>query len=427
MKLFGLNISRERKSTISLDTLIRRLDAAYATGSGVSVTPETCMSSPTVHGIVTAATRRMKVTPVHVYRKVESNGRAAKERLPSHPVERLLQRPNRWQDGPSYWADAVSQYLRFGNHYAFISRGTTGPIRALLPFNPAAVDVKQHENWAVEYFAAGPGGDRQPVEPQRMFHVRGPARNGVKGDSPVMDLREAIGLEMAAERMGASLFGNDATPGMLFKFAQGSMGFKTDEERSAFVEEFQQRYGGRNRFRALLPPKGVEFDKSIPIENDKAQFLETRKYQRTVIAGAFGFPNHLVGDLEKGTFNNVEQQGISFNQNFMLPIVRSFETAMERDLLTDDDRRTGVIIRFNLDAALRGDFKSRQEGLKIQREAGVISANDWREGEGMNPIAPEDGGDEYWRQGPSGQSADGPAAGDGGAAEEDEEGDEDGV
>ena len=91
--------------------------------------------------------------------------------------------------------------------------------------------------------------------------------------------------------------------------------------------------------------------------------------------------------------------------NVVLPYVRIFEAAMERSLLTDEDRRNGVIIRFNVDAALRGDFLSRQQGLKIQREAGVINANDWRQHEGLNPISEEDGGEEFWRQGPSGQSA----------------------
>jgi hypothetical protein len=151
---------------------------------------------------------------------------------------------------------------------------------------------------------------------------------------------------------------------------------------------------------------------TIDIDNEKAQFLATRQYQRTVIAGAFGVPPHLVGDLSRGTFNNVEQQSLDFVINVVLPYARMLEAAMERSLLTPEDRRAGIIIRFNLDAALRGDFKSRQEGLNIQRQAGVINANDWREHEDMNPISEEDGGEEYWRKGPSGQSAEPPANGD---------------
>jgi phage portal protein BeeE len=129
-----------------------------------------------------------------------------------------------------------------------------------------------------------------------------------------------------------------------------------------------------------------------------------------VIAGAFGVPPHMVGDLSRGTFSNVEQQSLDFVIAVVLPYVRIFEAAMERALLTEEDRRAGVIIRFNVDAALRGDFRSRQEGLKIQREAGVISPNDWRDYEDMNPLTDEQGGNDYWRKGPSGQDAQAPGA-----------------
>jgi HK97 family phage portal protein len=205
--------------------------------------------------------------------------------------------------------------------------------------------------------------------------------------------------------MGSSLFGNGAMPGIIFNYAAGSAGHKTDEERKSFVDDFHAAYNKRGRFRAMLLPKGIEAGTPIEVQNEKAQFLETRQYQRTVIAGAFGVPPHLVGDLSKGTFNNVEHQNLAFTQQVILPYVRMFEAAMERDLLTDEDRRAGIVIRFNLEGALRGDFKTRQEGLKMQREAGVINANEWREMEGLNPISKRDGGEGYWQQGPSGQSA----------------------
>jgi hypothetical protein len=98
-------------------------------------------------------------------------------------------------------------------------------------------------------------------------------------------------------------------------------------------------------------------------------------------------------------------QATEFSTNVILPLGRMFEAAMEKDLLTDQDRSNGIIIRFNYDATIAADFKSRQEGQAIQRQNGIINANDWRENEGMNPISAADGGDEFWRQGPSGQSA----------------------
>jgi HK97 family phage portal protein len=168
------------------------------------------------------------------------------------------------------------------------------------------------------------------------------------------------------------------------------------------VDDFKKAFGGAKRFNAMLVPKGIEVRDPITVENDKAQFNESRKLQRTVIAGALGVPPHLVGDLDRATFNNVEQQDKDFTLNVIMPVVKSFESAFERDLLTEKDREDGIIIRFNMDSTLRADFKSRQEGLKIQREMGVINPDEWRELEGKNP-RPDDGGEEYWDQGPSGQ------------------------
>jgi HK97 family phage portal protein len=303
--------------------------------------------------------------------------------------------------------DSVSWLLRYGNFYAHKGRGVTGPIQRLVPLHPGSTKAEQSQDLRVTYKTTFQATSRTFL-PSEVHHVRLAARDGVVGDSPVMDSRQSIALEMAAEQFGASYFAGGAMPGIVFKYAEGSQGFPSDAERWAFLDAFQARYSKAGRFKAIFPPKGVELGTPIAVENDKAQFLQLRQLQRTIIAGAFGVPPHLVGDLSKGTFNNVEHQGIEFSTNVILPLARVYEAAMERDLLTDSDRSSGVIIRFNLDGGLRGDFLSRQQGLNIQRQAGVISANDWRETENMNPISPDDGGDEYWRQGPSGQDAGGP-------------------
>lgn len=392
-----MNWPWQRKETISLDTLIQRLEAVHATISGESVTPENCMRSPTVNAIVTAISRRLAASPVHVLRKTSVRGKENKERLPDHPVQRLLNAPNQWQSKVDYWLDAVSAFIRYGRYYAFKARGNTGPIRRLVPISPAAIQVEQDDNYDVTFRGKLASGEHRDFGFREIHSVRGPARDFLGGDSPVSDVKETIALEIAAEKFGATFFGNGAIPLMVFQLMQGFQNFKSKEEQDEFVESVRRALSGDNRHRALLLPKGMEVSDPIKVENDKAQFLETRKLQRTVIAGAFGVPPHFVGDLERATFNNVEQQDSDFVINVVLPVARSFEAAMERDLLTPRDRANGVIIRFNLDAIQRADFKSRQEGLKIQREAGVISANEWRDHEGMNPITDEDGGDDYIR------------------------------
>lgn len=359
------------------------------------VTPETCMESPTVHAIVTAVSRRLSVTPVHVYERTTSNGRESKKKLPNHPVAKLLDYPNKYQTRSDFWADAASTFVRWGRFYAFKSRGQTGPIQELIPLNPCNVNLTQDANWNVTAKITHSGGiEDYPLT--KLFHARGPGRNFYEGDSPIKDVARAIALEIAAEKFGTSFFNNGAVPLMVFKYMQGVQSFKSKEAEEQFISDFQRVLGGAKRHNAFLVPKGIEMGDPVKVENDKAQFLETRKYQRTVIAGALGVPPHMVGDLERATFNNVEQQDSDFTLNCILPVTQAFESAMERDLFTEEDYRAGRVIRFNLDSILRADFKSRQEGLQIQRLNGVISSDEWREIERLNPITGK-GGSEYWR------------------------------
>lgn len=402
MKILGWELTRaiaqglpEQKQHV-FDDVFARLIAAQQGAIG-SVTPETCMQAPTVQAIVTAITRRFAVTPIHVYRKTTKGGLDSKEKLPNHAVAKLLAYPNSFQTRVNYWQDASSWFARYGRYYCYKSRGTTGPIRQLIPMRPNNVTVKQDPTtWGLTY-EWGSGVDSQTYSASKVHHVRGPSRDGYTGDSPVNDVATAIALEIAAEKFGATFFTNGALPLLLFNFAAGSKGFKDRDEEKSFIEDFQSMFSGNKAHRAALLPKGMDKPTPVALDNDKSQFLETRKYQRTVIAGAWGCPPHLVGDLERATFNNVEQQDQDFTGNVIMPIGTCAEAAMERDLLTDEDVNSGVIIRFNFDSILRADFKSRQEGNKIQRDDGVISANEWREREGMNPISEGDGGNDYWR------------------------------
>ncbi len=398
MKLFGFNI--ERKADLTIDQVIQRLEAIFATSSGVAVTPTTCLESPTVQAIVNAISMRVATLPIHVYKKTVKDGRAIKEPQPSHPVAKLLANPNGWQTNVAYWLDAVSTTVRYGQFVAVKGRGITGPIRKLWPVLPSSVQWVQDDSLEVSARVTTASGKQRDYAMSDLHHVRGAARDFLNADSPVVLAREAIALEIAAQRFGANFFGNGAMPGLIFSYMQGTKGHMSAEQRSSFIRSFSENYGKTGRFKAVMLPQGIDKPEQLNIENDKAQFLETRKLQRSVIAGAFGVPPHLVGDLDRATFSNIEQQSSEFVEKVVLPYCRMFEAAIERDLLTAEDRSSGVIVRFNLDAALRADFKTRQEGMKIQREMGVVSANDWREREGMNP---REGGDEYWEQGPSGQ------------------------
>lgn len=387
MNLFKIFRRSETKDA-SFETVLRLLAAQM--GLSGSVTPDNCMRSPTVHAIVTAISRRLASTPVHVYQSSTSKGREVKEKLPNHPIAQLLRQPNEWQSRYDYWQDAASTYVRHGRYIAKIGRGTTGPIRRLYPVNPSGIEIKQDSaSLKVTFRHAN---EEWPFE--KVHFVRGPSRDFVSGDSPVSDVSTTIALEIAAEEFGSSFFSNGAVPLLVLRHMQGVKGFKTQEDEKKFVDDFQSAFSGNKRHRALLLPAGIETGDPVRIDNDKAQFLQTRQLQRTIIAGAFGVSPYHVGDLTSGKYNNVEQQSEDFTLNVIMPIAQSFESAMERDFLTPADRNAGLKIRFNLDAELRAAFIDRQTGLQIQLQNGVITPNDWREIEGRTPRT-DAGGDQF--------------------------------
>lgn len=398
MKLFNWGRKPEKK-VAQFEQILMRLIAAQEGIVGKMVTPDTALSSPTVLAIDTAISRRLSVTPIHVYQKGMKDGLETKEKLPNHPVAILLKKPNEWQTTADFFMDAASVWTRWGNFYAFKSQSGTGRTLALIPLHPSIVEPKLTDNRDFIYCVSEAGG-QVDYKPKKILHARGRAKNFFKGDSPVVEIQTAIMMEILAEKFGESFFRNGALPLQVFKYMEGFKPFKDEEEEKAFTKDFKEAFGGSKRFNAMLLPHGIESTDGPSVANDKAQFIESRKYQRTVIAGAFGVPPHFVGDLERATFNNVEQQTKDFTINVVLPVAKSFESAMERSLLSDEERDTGIIIRFNLDSVLRADFKSRQEGLQIQRLMGVINPNEWREVEGLNP---REGGNTYFEQGPSGQ------------------------
>ena len=404
MKLFSRWRKPEVKpevKTEQFEQVLMRLIAANE-GSVAGITPDSALASPTVHAIDTAISRRLSVTPVHVFKKTTNeNGLDIKTKMSNHPAAILLRNPNEWQTATDFWMDAASVWTRWGNFYAYKSQTGTGKTVALIPLNSRDVTPKLKDNKNFHY-SVNEGAETIDYSPNKILHARSRARNFYEGDSPITDIRTAIMMEILAEKFGESFFRNGAVPMQVFRYMEGFSAFETAEEEKKFVDDFKEAFSGSKRFNAMLLPHGIETADGPSVENDKAQFIESRKYQRTVIAGAFGVPPHLVGDLERATFNNVEQQDKDFTMNVILPVAKSFESALERSLLSEEDRETGIIIRFNLNSILRADFKSRQEGLQIQRLAGAINPNEWREIEGMNP---REGGDTYYEQGPSGQGS----------------------
>jgi HK97 family phage portal protein len=194
-------------------------------------------------------------------------------------------------------------------------------------------------------------------------------------------------MAIAAEDYGANFFANGANPGGVLEHPN------TLNDASKIRDTWEAIYRGKGAHRIAVLEEGLKFHQ-VGIPPDQAQFLETRRFQLNEIARIFRVPPHLIGDLEKATFSNIEMQSIEFVMHTVESWVIRLEQAMDMALLTPSERKK-FMIKFNLDGLLRGDYKTRMEGYSIGRQNGWLSANDIRALERMTPIPKEEGGDKY--------------------------------
>ena len=384
---------RRKKIQAQSNTLTTSEDLAQAlhaamqgpAKSGASVTPETAMRQATVYACVRIIAESIAHLPLAVFRRDGESRTPARDLRVYHL---LHDRPNEWQTSYELRELLAKDIELRGNGYARIVRNFRGEPDELL-YLPADTVMAQQDSrtLAVAYQYASPDGRTVTLRRDEVWHVRGMG-NGLAGMDPITCYRETVGDAIAQQEHGSRFFSNGAKPlGVLEVAAGTNIG---GPAQTALREDFNTLYAGNeNAHRTAVLPGGVTY-KPVSISNENAQFLESRAFTRTEICGLFRVPPHKVGDLSRATFSNIEHQALEFVTDCLLPRLVRWEQAIGRDLLDDPD----LFAKFNVSALLRGDFKSRQEGLQIQRRNGVISANEWRALEEFNPRT-DDGGNAY--------------------------------
>lgn len=351
--------------------------------SGVSVNAKTAMRFAPVFACIRVLAESVGQLPFHLY---ERDG-SAKLKAAGHRLYGLLHdAPNGYQTSQE-WREMMIAHLGLrGNFYCFINR-IRGEVRELLPLNPDSVEPKQDENYNVVYHVKFANGSEDVLPANDVFHVRLMSYDGLKGLSPITQARESIGLGMATEKFGSLLFKNGAKPGGILSTEQGLK----QEQIELIRKAWDASHGGNdNAHKAAILQGGLKWT-SIGMTSDDAQFLETRKYQRSEIAGIFRVPPHMIGDLEKATFSNIEQQSLDFVIHSLMPWLTRIEQRVNLQLLQPKERGR-YYAKLNQSALLRGDMKSRSEFYTRLQQAGALSPNEIRELEDMNP---RDGGDIY--------------------------------
>ena len=226
------------------------------------------------------------------------------------------------------------------------------------------------------------------LKPSDVLHIPGLGFDGLVGYSPIAMAKNAIGMAIACEEFGAKFFANGAAPSGVLEHPG------TIKDPARVRDAWQSQFGGSsNSGKVAVLEEGMKYT-PISISPEQAQFLETRKFQINEIARIFRVPPHMVGDLEKSSFSNIEQQSLEFVKYTLDPWIIRWEQSMARVLLSLDERKD-LFIKFNLEGLLRGDYQSRMNGYSIARQNGWMSANDIRELENLDRIPAEQGGDLY--------------------------------
>ena len=233
---------------------------------------------------------------------------------------------------------------------------------------------------------------RVRLRPEDVLHIPGLGFDGLVGYSPIAMAKNAVGMTLACEEYGASFFENGATPGGVLEHP----GVLKDPAKVR--ESWHSVYGGsKNAGKVAVLEEGMKYQQ-IGIPPEEAQFLETRKFQIDEIARLYRIPPHMVGDLDKSSFSNIEQQSLEFVKYTLDPWVIRWEQSIQKALFLPQEKKE-YFVKMNVDGLLRGDYESRMKGYSIGIQNGFMCPNDIRRLESMDLIPVEEGGEYFLTNG----------------------------
>nr|DAT97699.1 MAG TPA: Portal [Caudoviricetes sp.] len=363
------------------------------TAAGKTVNERSAMQLTAVYACVRILAEGIAGLPLHLY-KCGKNG--SREKAVDHPLYFLLHdEPNPEMTSFVFRETLMTHLLLYGNCYCQIIRDGRGQVAALYPLMPNQMSVDRDEKGQLYYTYLRSGEEADTMKkgtvyllPEDVLHIPALGFDGLVGYSPIAMAKNSIGMGLACEEYGAKFFANGAAPSGVLEHPG------TIKDITRLRESWNAIYGGsKNAGKVAILEEGMHYS-PISISPNEAQFLETRKFQVDEIARIFHVPPHMIGDLERSTFSNIEQQSLEFVKYTLNPWVCRWEQALTRSLLSPKEKRE-YSIKFNVDGLLRGDYQSRMNGYAVGRQNGWMSANDIRELENLDHIPAEQGGDLY--------------------------------
>lgn len=345
--------------------------------NAAAVTPETALGIPAFAAAVNLLSNTISTLPIHTY---QPNGRGTDK--VNHQVNKLLQlRPNEYMSSCTFFATLQKDLCLYGNAYAQIVRSVNGTIMELWPLDASAVTMVTADDGSLVYRYRSP--KERIFKSKEVLHFKwSPQSCGLLGTSPIKQFAESLSIAILGQEAaqsyldkGAFLSGVITSDKDLTKLSPQKM----KEIKDAWHNHMQG--SGVAGEVAVIQP-GHDF-KPISLNAQQLQFLESRKFQVAEVARFFNIPPHLIGDLERSTNNNIEQQSLEFVQYTLDPILCMYEKELTYKLLPTN---TSMYIKFNVSGLLRADLQTRVDSYRKQIEVGAMTINEARALEERNPI-----------------------------------------
>jgi HK97 family phage portal protein len=350
-------------------------DSPSQSSAGVRINSSNAHQVAAVFSCLRVVAETVAGLPLHVLERSAGGGKRIAKELPLY--KQLHSQPNGWQTSFEWREQAVMHVGLWGNAFSELKAGQ------IVPLHPSRMKIERIENGNLRYKYREEKGTETPYNNDQILQIRGPSDDGVNGLSIVEECKDAIALARACELHGARFFAAGARPG----FVLSTEGQLNAEAREALRSQWDRRHGGVGNSHNTAVLTGGLKPYDIPqASNTESQFIELRRYQLEEIARLFRIPGSRLG-LAPDT----PEADIAFVTHCIMPWLRRFESAFTRDLIGDDDR---YIVEFDVRGLLRGDAASRSSFYRAMWDIGVVSTNDIRATENLDPV---EGGDVRYR------------------------------
>lgn len=351
--------------------------------SGVTVNKSTAMQLSAFFACVRILAESIGSLPLKVYRRMPDGG---KEIASNHPLNKVFGQVANDEMTPQELLEFIMASCQLtGTAFCEKEIDGAGRITALHPLDPAFMRITRDSKNKLVYDYQDPN-QNKVYTARKIWRVPGLGGDGVTGYSTLAYARQTLGTSLATERHAAKTFANGTRIGGVFQMD----GHLDDDSYERLKNDLVMYTGVDNANKTMILEHGLEY-KGVAMKNDEAQFLESRKFNIADVARWFRVPLHMLNELDRATFSNIEHQSIEFVMHTLRPWCKRIEHTITRDLIAPQHRGK-FFAEFTLDALLRGDTQSRYEAYGKGIQDGWLNRNEVRKKENLNPV---EGLDEY--------------------------------